>query len=128
MTEKNKYTRAEFLIYKYVQGWAIQVRLLVDLNIDEALNMPPHNLEKKELITLLFKMFEDRLLVLLQDKRGYFSPNLTELELAPEEPPICDLRFEPNNQTYYCFTSVATKRFRELSEIYEDNLLDTNSI
>lgn len=122
MIEKNRYTRAEFLIYKYVQDCTIQIRLLVDPEIEEALNMPSHNLEKKELITLLYQMFENRLLVLEQEDRGYFSPTLKELELALEEPSLCDSGFAPKNQTYYAFTSIATKHFRELSEIYEDKL------
>ena len=118
MTEKNKITRAEFLIYKYVECLFIEIRVLNSDNIEEALNMPSHNLSKKELAMLLWKMFETGCLVARSDNRNYFSPTLEELKEALSEFSSFKQRL---NNTFYGFVGTNFERFDELNSLWESD-------
>ena len=119
MIEKNKITRAKYLIYKYVENLLIEIRVLNSQNLSEELNLPSHNLSKEELIILLWQMFASGDLVAQTESRGYFSPSLLEIENALNEPSEFSLR---HKNTYYGFISAAYENYQKLKENWENNL------
>ena len=77
-----------------------------------------HDLELGELATLLFRLFDDSLLVARRAQVGYFSPSLAETEDALRELGPNDKGWDPKNDTHCGFTSAAVPRYRELSVLY----------
>lgn len=118
MTDNNRYTKAEFLIYKYTDEGLIQIRLLDDPELDIAVNMDSHGLNHDELVALLFKLFEDHLLVAFENKKNYFTPTLVEIENALKQPPREDENYDYNNEVFYGTTSCTIDRRNILKEIY----------
>ncbi len=120
MIEKNRFTRAEYLIFKYVDDYGVPIRRLVDPDLSEALNLPGHGLSRGEVVALVYKMFEGHYLVAFTEKRGYFTPTLTEFEKALSEPTIDDPAHDYENETLYCLTSLAIESYRELADVYSN--------
>jgi hypothetical protein len=73
---KNRIDRAELLVFKYVEEMYIQLRCLVDPCIGEALNMPAHGLARDEIVVLLYRMFEDHLLVAYREDRDLWRATI----------------------------------------------------
>ena len=124
MIEKNKITRAEYLIFKYVEDLLLEIRVLNSKNLAEAINLPAHGLNKDELLVLLWQMFERGDLVAHRRSRGYFSPTYNELEKALNEHAAFSERFE---NTFYGYISAASERYNELKSLWEDELLQRKS-
>lgn len=116
MIDKNKLTRAEFLIFKYVEDLLMELRALNSPNLAEYVNLPSHNLNETELIMLLQQMFELENLVAYKKGKGYFSPTLSEIEEAINESSAFSQRAE---NTFYGYISAASERYAELKEILE---------
>ena len=64
-------------------------------------NLPHHNLHEKELVTLLFKLFEEGNLVAKRDTVGYFTPTLEQIENAVNELAPNSLQWNPKQETFY---------------------------
>ena len=121
MSDKNKISKAEYQLYKYVDDGAVQLRWLSSDLLSEAVNDEAHGLTIDELLVLLYKLFDDRLLVAEQKSRGYFTPNYQEIRQALEEPSPSDQNWDPNKVTFYLYTSSALERYNELKAIYENS-------
>ena len=108
----NRIQRAEYLIYSYVTEFFVQLRVLVDPELDVALNEPAHGLSREEVVVLLHHMFESHKLVASRDTaRGLFTPTLEEIEAAlNEDPDSCE------HETHYGLTTVGLERMRELKD------------
>ena len=119
MIEKNKITRAEYLIFKYVEDSLIEIRVLNSKTLAEELNLPAHDLSKGELLILLWQLFDRGDLVAYRRSRGYFSPTYNELEKALNEHAAFSERFE---NTFYGYISAATERYNELKAAWENEL------
>jgi hypothetical protein len=120
MIEKNKITRAEYLIFKYVEDLLLEIRALNSKNLDVYVNLPSHGLCKKELLNLLWQMFETGDLVAHKKTRGYFSPTFNEIEEALQESSDFADRLE---NTFYGYISAASERYYELKEVWENELI-----
>jgi hypothetical protein len=118
--EKNKLTRAEFLIYRYVDSCLVPIKALYDQDVDEAMNLPHHNLSKDELNLILFKLFESGNLVAKFESRGYFTPTYEEIISSINEPCIEDDHYDYRSVTYYGYTSAAIERYQELKAAYKN--------
>ncbi|MCU7806099.1 MAG: hypothetical protein KZQ96_23240 [Candidatus Thiodiazotropha sp. (ex Lucinoma borealis)] len=116
--EKNKYTRAEYLIYKYVDCFLAPIHTIAGRDVDEAFNLLHHNLNNEELILLLYKLFESDNLVAHTDQRGYFTPSNHEIVTAIKEPGVDSDDYDYKLITYYGYTSAAIERYRELQAMY----------
>ncbi|MCG7899780.1 MAG: hypothetical protein JAY85_15160 [Candidatus Thiodiazotropha weberae] len=116
--ERNKYTRAEYLIYKYVDCFLAPVRTIADCDVDEAFNLPHHNLNTEELTLLLCKLFESANLVAYADQRGYFTPSNDEIISAIKEHGVDSDDYDYKLTTYYGYTSAAIERYRELHTMF----------
>ena len=122
MPEPNRLTRAEGLLYKYADDWLVRIRSVAADNVDVAFNLPHHNLHEKELVTLLFKLFEEGNLVAKRDTVGYFTPTLEQIENAVNELAPNSSQWNPKQETFYGYTSSAVSRYRELDAIYNDEM------
>ena len=112
-------TKAEFLILSYVEKFFTPMQWLNWSDLALAVNMPPHELGRAELIELLHCLFESRYLIAKTKERGYFKPTLDEIERALDELHRESPDFNRNTQTYYGMTSAATKRYRTLKVLHK---------
>ena len=108
----NPRDRAEYLIYRYVDGMFIQMRLLASPDLALAMNLPAHSLSRNDLEALLFDLFDRCKLVAKTRERGFFTPSASEIAAALDEL----RRSEP--ETFYGLTSGALPRYREFSGEY----------
>jgi hypothetical protein len=69
-------------------------------------------------------MFDSQNLVAYQEGRGYFSPTLSEIEAALNEPSAFSRR---SKNTFYAYVSCASERYYELKAIWEKELSDGKS-
>ena len=65
---------------RYVDDWLVELRVLDSPELGQAMNQPSHNLRRRELVPLLYHLFEAGLLVAKTESRGYFTPTLVEIE------------------------------------------------
>jgi len=114
--------RAEYLIYKYTHDWFIQLRLLSRTDLDEALNLPTHNLKEKELIPLLCRLFESGYLVAKTEERKLFTPDRKEIEDALAEPIRGEEGWSREKETFYCYTSAARPEYMKLEDEFGELL------
>lgn len=124
MLEKNRITRAEFLIMKYVKEILTRISDLSLPNIDGYMNLPSHKLNREEPTVLLWKMFESENLVAHPGTRGYFTHTLEEIEEAISESreKRASLGLNYENAIYYGLVACASERYENLKEIWEEKL------
>ena len=116
----NKLARAEYLIMRYAMELATQLRVLVSPDLELIVNEAGHDLDRDELLTLLGEMFEAGTLVASVEPRGYFTPTLSEIAAAIDEPKPGLPEIDPDSLTYYTVTTPSLERFRELERLYSD--------
>lgn len=114
--EKNRVNFAKLQIFRYVEDLFTVISDLLNPEIEALMNMKGHGLDKEELIILLNELFQSHMLVAKSEKRGLFTPTLTEIEFALEEEK--DLMHISSN-TFYGLTSSAMEMYMELKILYE---------
>lgn len=115
--ELNRINFAKLQLFRYVDELFVRLCDLVSPQIEEAMNMPSHGLDRQELIVLLYQLFKACMLVAMREDRNLFTPTLEEIEAALEEKP--DLLWKSSN-TFYGMTTTAHERFRELKRLYDN--------
>ena len=106
--DNNRINFAKYLIYKYAEELFVCLCELIQLDLSEAMNLPSHGLSEKELVILLYEQFSKHKLVAKSEKRGLFTPNLNEIELALREEND-DMWVSTN--TFYGITTGAMEEF-----------------
>ena len=77
--EANRVNFAKYQIFRYVEDIFTCICDLLNPNLEELMNIPPHGLEKNELIIVLNELFSSHMLVALHSSRGLFTPTLYAL-------------------------------------------------
>ena len=113
--ERNRINFAKLQLLRYVDFQFVQLRVLASPDIEEAMNMPNHGLERQELVILLYQMFDDHFLVAQSVDRGLFTPTLEEIQNALNEEPDFILN---SSNTFYAMTSGASELYKELKDFF----------
>ena len=113
--EDYKINFAKYQIYKYAEELFVCLCELIKADLNEAMNRPSHGLSEKELVILLYELFSQHKLVAKSKRRGLFTPNLKEIELALREEK--DDMWVSNN-TFYGITTGAMEELHALEQLY----------
>ena len=113
--QRNRLNFAKLQILRYVETFFTCISDLVHPEIEMAMNMPSHGLQRDELVVVLHEMFENHLLVAKKEGRDLFTPTLKEIESALDE--VNDFAHKSGN-TFYGLTSAAVEILTDLRRLY----------
>ena len=111
----NRINFAKYQIFRYANELFVCISELMNPEIEQSMNLPSHGLSQEELVLVLFELFSEYMLVAKNDKRGFFTPSLQEIEAALLEDNDYSQR---SKNTFYGITTGAMELYRELDALY----------